>query len=129
MNTNLDIVTLGSNPEALASREPFVVNQAHSGYLDPRVLDTSKIATLTGKAIQDDETFKSEGGFVPERDQFYFEMKQGDNVFLVGFKDLLISLKLMEQMQEIPKISGKWWSQIATLYGWDLQMLELEDKQ
>lgn len=29
-------------------------------------LDTSKIATLTGKAIQDDETFKSEGGFVPE---------------------------------------------------------------
>ena len=92
-------------------------------------LDTSKIATLTGKAIQDDETFKSEGGFVPERDQFYFEMKQGDNVFLVGFKDLLISRKLMEQMQEIPKISGKWWSQIATLYGWDLQMLELEDKQ
>lgn len=129
MNTNLDIVTLGSNPEALASREPFVVNQAHSGSLDPRVLDTSKIATLTGKAIQDDETFKSKGGFVPERDQFYFEMKQGDNVFLVGFKDLLISLKLMEQMQEIPKISGKWWSQIATLYGWDLQMLELEDKQ
>ena len=53
-------------------------------------LDTSKIATLTGKAIQDDETFKLEGGFVPERDQFYFEMKQGDNVFLVGFKDLLI---------------------------------------
>lgn len=92
-------------------------------------LDTSKIATLTGKAIQDDETFKSEGGFVPERDQFYFEMKQGDNVFLVGFKDLLISLKLMEQMQEIPKISDKWWSQIATLYGLDLQMLELEDKQ
>ena len=129
MNTNLDIVTLGSNPEALASREPFVVNQAHSGSLDPRVLDTSKIATLTGKAIQYDETFKLEGGFVPERDQFYFEMKQGDNVFLVGFKDLLISLKLMEQMQEIPKISGKWWSQIATLYGWDLQMLELEDKQ
>jgi hypothetical protein len=31
----LDIVTLGSNPEALASREPFVVNQAHSGSLDP----------------------------------------------------------------------------------------------
>lgn len=92
-------------------------------------LDTSKIATLTGKAIQDDETFKSEGGFVPERDQFYFEMKQGDNVFLVGFKDLLISLKLMEQMQEIPKISDKWWSQIATLYGWDLQMLKLDDKQ
>lgn len=92
-------------------------------------LDTSKIATLTGKAIQDDETFKSEGGFVSERDQFYFEMKQGDNVFLVGFKDLLISLKLMEQMQEIPKISDKWWSQIATLYGWDLQMLKLEDKQ
>ena len=56
-------------------------------------------------------------------------MKQGDNVFLVGFKDLLISLKLMEQMQEIPKISDKWWSQIATLYGWDLQMLKLEDKQ
>lgn len=34
-----DIVTLGSNHEALASREPFVVNQAHYGSLDPRVLD------------------------------------------------------------------------------------------
>ena len=59
-------------------------------------LDSTKIATLTGKAVQDDETFKSEGGFVPERDQFYFEMKQGDNGFFVGFKDLLICLKLME---------------------------------
>ena len=93
------------------------------------VISVSIFKVNTKKAIQDDETFKSEGSFVPERDQFYFEMKQGDNVFLVGFKDLLISLKLMEQMQEIPKISGKWWSQIATLYGWDLQMLELEDKQ
>ena len=45
MNTNLDIVTLGSNPEALASREPFVVNQAHSGSLDPRVLDNRKKKT------------------------------------------------------------------------------------
>ena len=38
----------------------------------------NEIAKLTGTAIQDDETFKSEGGFVAERDQFYFEMKQGD---------------------------------------------------
>ena len=52
-------------------------------------LDENKVAVLTGKAIQDDETFKSEGGFIPERDQYYFEMQQGDNVFLVGFKDLL----------------------------------------
>lgn len=37
---DIDIVTLGSNPEALASREPFVVNQAHSGSKDPRVLDS-----------------------------------------------------------------------------------------
>ena len=72
-------------------------------------LDSAKIATLTGKAVQDDETFKSEGGFVPERDQFYFEMKQGNNVFFVGFKDLLICLKLMEQMQEIPPISIPIW--------------------
>lgn len=36
----------------------------------------NEIAKLTGTAIQDDETFKSEGGFVAERDQFYFEMKQ-----------------------------------------------------
>lgn len=32
-------------------------------------LNIGKVATLTGSAIQDDETFKSEGGFVPERDQ------------------------------------------------------------
>lgn len=36
----------------------------------------SEIAKLTGTAIQDDETFKSEGGFVPERDQYYFQMKK-----------------------------------------------------
>lgn len=41
----------------------------------------TKIATLTGTAIQDDETFKSDGGFVPERDQYYFQMQQGDNTF------------------------------------------------
>ena len=37
---DIDIVTLGSNNEALASREPFVVNQAHSGSKDPRVHDS-----------------------------------------------------------------------------------------
>ena len=46
-------------------------------------MNINKIAKITGKAIQDDETFKSEGGFVPERDQFYFEMKLGDDLFLV----------------------------------------------
>ena len=39
MNTNLDIVTLGSNPEALASREPFVVNQALADLKIRSVLD------------------------------------------------------------------------------------------
>ena len=43
-----------------------------------KCFDEKKIAKLTGTAVQDDETFKAEGGFVPERDQFYFEMKQGD---------------------------------------------------
>lgn len=60
-------------------------------------MDENKIAILTGNAIQDDETFKSEGGFVPERDQYYFEMKQGDNVFMVAFKDMLTCLKLLEK--------------------------------
>ena len=78
------------------------------------------------KSLDSDETFKSEGGFVPERDQFYFEMKQGNNVFFVGFKDLLICLKLMEQMQEIPPISDKWWSQIVSLYGNDFLAMEHE---
>lgn len=50
-------------------------------------IDINKIAKITGNAIQDDETFKTEGGFVPERDQFYFEMKRGDDLFLVGFKN------------------------------------------
>ena len=61
-----------------------------------KCFDENKVAKLTGTAIQDDETFKTEGGFIPERDQFYFEMKQGDHVFMVGFKDLLICLRLLE---------------------------------
>lgn len=63
-----------------------------------KCFDENKIAKLTGTAVQDDETFKAEGGFVPERDQFYFEMKQGNHVFMVGFKDLLICLRLLEEM-------------------------------
>lgn len=91
-------------------------------------LDMGKVATLTGTAIQDDETFKSEGGFVPERDQYYFEMQQGDNTFLVGFKDLLICLRLLEKMEETPKIGEKWWLQMATLYGEDILMVESKEE-
>lgn len=91
------------------------------------MLDSSKIAVLTGTAVQDDDTFKSEGGFVPERDQYFFEMKQGDHVFLMGFKDILISLRLLEKMEEIPKIGDKWWLQMATLYGNDILMVEFEE--
>ena len=89
-------------------------------------LDSDKIAKLTGEALQDDKTFLSEGGFVPERDQYYFKMQQGDNVFLVGFKDMLMSLRLLEKMGEIPKIGEKWWLQMATLYGKDILMVELQ---
>ena len=94
-----------------------------------KCLDENKVAILTGKAIQDDETFKSEGSFIPERDQYYFEMKQGDNVFLVGFKDLLISLRLLEKMGEIPEIGDKWWLQMATLYGNDILMVEFTETE
>lgn len=86
--------------------------------------ESYNLAKITGKAIQDDETFKSEGGFVPERDQFYFEMKLGDDLFLVGFKDLLICLKLLENIGEIPPINYKWWLQMATLYGNDILTIE-----
>ena len=68
-----------------------------------KCFDEKKIAKLTGTAVQDDETFKAEGGFVPERDQFYFEMKQGDYVFMVGFKELLICLRLLEKMDDTVK--------------------------
>ncbi len=85
------------------------------------------VAKLTGTAIQDDETFKSEGCFVPERDQYYFQMQQGDNVFLVGFKDLLICLRLLEKMNETPAIGDKWWQQMATLYGQDILMIDFKE--
>ena len=85
-------------------------------------IDRNKVAMLTGVAIQDDETFKSEGGFTPERDQYYFEMKQGDNVFLVGFKDLLISLRLLEKMGKFLKstINGgcRWLHFTETIFLW-----------
>lgn len=87
----------------------------------------NKIAISTGVAIQDDEVFKLGGGFIPKRDQYYFQMKQGDNIFLVGFKDLLICLRLLEKMEEIPKITGKWWLQMASLYCDDILMVEYEE--
>lgn len=86
-----------------------------------------KIAMLTGTAIQDDETFKSEGGFMPERDQYYFQMQQGENVFLVGSKELIICLRLLEKMGEFPEIGEKWWLQMATLYGNDILMIDCEE--
>lgn len=91
-------------------------------------LNANEIATLTGTAIQDDESFKLEGGFVPERDQYYFQMKQGNHVFLVGFKDLLRCLRLLEKMGEIQKIGEKWWLQMAMLYGNDILMLEFKEE-
>lgn len=51
-------------------------------------------------------------------------MKQKGNVFLVGAKDLLISLRLLEKMGELPPIGEKWWLQLATLYGNDILMIE-----
>ena len=90
------------------------------------MLEKDKIAALTGAAMQDDETFQKEGGFVPERDQYYFQMKQGKQEFLVGFKDFLTCLRLLESLGEIPKISERWWLQMATLYGNDILMLEFE---
>jgi len=86
-------------------------------------MNSNSIASLTGHAFQDDESFKSEGGFVPERDQFYFEMQQGDNIFCVGFKDLLLCLKILEKSGEIPEINEKWWQQIASLYGEEVLMI------
>ncbi len=91
-------------------------------------LDSNKVATLTGTAIQDDESFKLEGGFIPERDQYYFKMQQGDNIFLVGFKDLLTCLRLLEKMGEIPEVGDKWWLQMATLYGNDILMVEFKEE-
>ena len=88
-----------------------------------------EVAMLTGVAIQDDETFKSEGGFIPERDQYYFKMQQGENVFLVGFKDLLICLRLLEKMGELPEIGDKWLLQMATLYGNDIVMVEFTETE
>ena len=87
------------------------------------------VAKLTGTAIQDDETFKIEGGFVPERDQYYFQMQQGGDNFLVGFKDMLTCLRLLEKMKEIPQIGDKWWQQMATLYGEDILMIDFEETE
>ena len=92
-----------------------------------KCLGNSEVAMLTGVAMQDDETFKSEGGFIPERDQYYFQMQQGDNVFLAGFKDLLICLRLLEKMGEIPEIGDKWGLQMAALYGNDILMVEFKE--
>ena len=90
-------------------------------------LESNKVAILTGAAIQDDETFKSEGGFIPERDQYYFQIQQGGNVFGVGFKHLLTCLSLLEKMGEIPEIGDKRWLQMSTLYGNDILMVEFKE--
>ena len=54
----------------------------------------------------------------------YCEMQKENDVFLVGFKDLLLCLRLLENMGEIPKINENWWLQMATLYGNDILMIE-----
>lgn len=56
-------------------------------------------------------------------------MKKGDNTFLVGFKDLLTCLKLLEKMGEIPKVDEKWWLQMAGLYGDDILMIEFKETE
>lgn len=96
--------------------------------MEKKCFDENKIARLSGTAVKDDETFKSEGGFVPERDQYYFQMQLENNVFLIGLKDMLTCLRLLEKMGEIPEIGEKWWLQMATLYGKDLLMVEFEEK-
>lgn len=92
--------------------------------------DDTKIAKLTGRAAQDDETFKAEGGFVPKRDQFYFELQQSKDgtTFLIGLEDILKCLRLMEEIGELPEIGGKWWSQINSLYGYDVSMVKYAEK-
>lgn len=90
-------------------------------------LNENKIAVPTGVVIQDTETFKAEGGFIPERDQYYFQMKQENTLFLVGLKDLLLCLRMLEKSGEIPVIGEKWWLRIATLYGNDLLMVDFEE--
>ena len=89
--------------------------------------EIEKIATLTGRAFQDDETFKSEGGFEPERDQYYFEMKQDDSIFFVGVRDIIRCIRLLEKMKEIPEINGQWWQKIATLYGEEILLSEYKE--
>lgn len=91
--------------------------------------ELNEVAALTGIAVQDDEAFQSEGGFIPERDQFYFQMRQGDKTFLVGFKDLLTCLRVLEKMGETPEIGEKWWQQIAALYGNDILMVEYQEEE
>lgn len=94
-----------------------------------KLLDENQIAALTGVAIQDDEAFKTEGGFIPERDQYYFQMQQGENIFLLGFKDILTCLRLLEKMGELPEIGEKWWQQVATLYGNDILMVDFKETE
>ena len=94
-----------------------------------KMLNEKQIAALTGVAIQDDEAFKTEGGFIPERDQYYFQMQQGENIFLLGFKDILTCLRLLEKMGELPEIGEKWWQQVATLYGNDILMVDFKETE
>lgn len=92
-------------------------------------INENKIARLTGTAMQDNETFKLEGGFIPERDQYYFQMQQGKNIFLLGAKDMLICMRLLEKMGEFPEIGEKWWLQMAALYGNDILMVEFDEAE
>lgn len=92
-------------------------------------IQDNEIAILTGTAICDNETFQEKGGFEPERDQYYFQIQQGECQFFIGFKDILTCLRVLEKLEEIPEIGSKWWSQMATLYGQDLLMIELTEKK
>lgn len=104
-------------------------NKEREGKKKMNKFNPDDIVVLTGNALQDDETFKTESDFIPERDQVYIEMKQQDNTFLVGAKDILLSLKLLEQLNEVPPINGKWWSQVTSLYGKDFDMIRFAENE
>lgn len=89
------------------------------------MITREQISMVTGEAMQGDASFNIE----PERDQYYFEMQQEDNRFFVGLKDMLIGLKILENLGEIPKINEEWWLEISTHYGKEILMTNFEDEE
>lgn len=71
------------------------------------------MAEYTGDILQDNDTL---GFFAPKKNQIYFIYKANGEEFVVGLRDLLLSLAIAEEKGQIPPLENEWWRAVTRRY-------------